>query len=88
MVAVLMYQTIGVDFCMKVVNIPDTGDVNTQVELYLFDSAGQSIFNQRDLGTKHVSCPCYVSVVDLASRAHRSAISPPTAHSSGRTCHR
>jgi len=60
MVAVLMYQTIGVDFCMKVVNIPDTGDVNTQVELYLFDSAGQSIFNQRDLGTKHVSCPCYL----------------------------
>jgi hypothetical protein len=47
-------QTIGVDFSVKVVNIPNT---NAAVELYLFDSAGQSVFNQRELGTKHVSMP-------------------------------
>lgn len=39
---------------MKPVTIPDTGDVNTQVELYLFDMAGQSTFNKRELGNKHV----------------------------------
>lgn len=62
-------MTIGVDFCMKVVNIPDTGDVNTQVELYLFDSAGQSIFNQRDLGTKHWKNVSQVMVVyDVSKR--------------------
>ena len=32
------FMTIGVDFCVKVVNIPDT---DTAVELYLFDTAGQ-----------------------------------------------
>jgi transport family protein 27 len=37
-------MTVGVDFCVKIVNIPET---NIAVELYLFDAAGQSIF--RDL---------------------------------------
>ena len=32
-------------------NIPDS---NAMVELYIFDTAGQSVFNQRDLGTRHV----------------------------------
>lgn len=35
----------------KSIAIPDT---NVVVELYLFDCAGQSIFNQLDFGTVHV----------------------------------
>ena len=42
-------QTVGVDFCVKIVNIPNT---NIAVELYLFDAAGQSIF--RDLIINYV----------------------------------
>ena len=40
-------MTIGVDFCVSQVRIPET---NATVELYLFDSAGQSMFNQREMG--------------------------------------
>ena len=38
-----LMQTIGVDFTVKQVSIPDT---NCAVELYLFDCAGQGIFNK------------------------------------------
>ena len=41
------------DFCVKLMPVED--DPSTQVELYLFDAAGQSVFNQREHGTKHVS---------------------------------
>ena len=44
-------MTVGVDFCVKVVNIPET---DAAVELYMFDTSGQSIFNQRELGAKNV----------------------------------
>jgi hypothetical protein len=37
------------------VTIPDT---NVVVELYIYDCAGQSIFNQLDLNAKYVSCSC------------------------------
>lgn len=45
-------QTSDVELCVKSIPIPDT---NAIVELYLFDCAGQSIFNQLDFGTSHVS---------------------------------
>jgi transport family protein 27 len=36
-----MLMTIGVDFCMKPVQLPDS---STTVELFLFDTAGQDLF--------------------------------------------
>ena len=45
-------QTAGVDFVAKQVNIMGS---NAWVELYLYDCAGQSIFNQLNLNSKHVS---------------------------------
>lgn len=45
-------QTIGADFSVKQVPIPDT---NYVVELFLYDCAGQSIFNQLDMNAKYVS---------------------------------
>jgi transport family protein 27 len=55
-----------VDFCVKVVNIPET---NAAVELYLFDTAGQSIFNQREHGTKHwENASMVVLVYDVGNR--------------------
>lgn len=47
-----LWQTSDVELCVKSIPIPDT---NAIVELYLFDCAGQSIFNQLDFGTSHVS---------------------------------
>lgn len=47
-----LWQTSDVELCVKSIPIPDT---NVIVELYLFDCAGQSIFNQLDFGTSHVS---------------------------------
>ena len=59
-------MTIGVDFCVKVVNIPET---NVAVELYLFDTSGQPIFNQRELGAKNWSNASQMVVVyDVSSR--------------------
>lgn len=45
------WQTIGAEFQVKQVTIPDT---NVVVELFIYDCAGQSIFNQLDLNTKYV----------------------------------
>lgn len=39
---------------MKSVLIPNS---NVVVELYLFDCAGQSVFNQREFGQTHVRTP-------------------------------
>lgn len=44
-------QTTYVDFAVKAVSIPET---SAQVELYLFDLAGQSIFNVNDQAAPHV----------------------------------
>jgi hypothetical protein len=44
-------QTIGCDFIVKQVPIPNT---NYVVELFLYDCSGQSIFNQLDMNTKYV----------------------------------
>ncbi|TMW69271.1 hypothetical protein Poli38472_001427 [Pythium oligandrum] len=43
-------MTSGVELQVKAVPIPET---NVVVELYLFDCAGQSIFNQREFGALH-----------------------------------
>ncbi|KAG1690520.1 hypothetical protein DVH05_028024 [Phytophthora capsici] len=43
-------MTSDVELSTKSIAIPDT---NVVVELYLFDCAGQSIFNQLDFGTVH-----------------------------------
>jgi transport family protein 27 len=46
-----MLQTIGAEFSVKQLPIPDT---NTIVELYIYDCAGQSIFNQVEMNSKYV----------------------------------
>lgn len=44
-------MTIGADFTIKQIPIEST---NVIVELYIFDSAGQSIFNQVEMNSKYV----------------------------------
>jgi transport family protein 27 len=56
-------QTSDVELSTKSIAIPDT---NVVVELYLFDCAGQSIFNQLDFGTVHVR-----RIVFLVAMCHR-----------------
>ena len=56
----VVFQTVGVEYNVKVVNIPDT---DVQVELYMYDCAGQPIFNTQNSkgefpNQKHV---CYFS---------------------------
>ena len=48
-------MTIGCDFNVKMVPLaPEhTGGLNVGVELYFFDTAGQSVFNQRQLAQKY-----------------------------------
>mmetsp|Transcript_30608 Transcript_30608/g.39252 ORF Transcript_30608/g.39252 Transcript_30608/m.39252 type:complete len:217 (+) Transcript_30608:140-790(+) len=59
-------MTIGVDFNVKQVNIPED---NGAVELYLFDCAGQSIFNQREVNAKMYENASFVVVVyDVSNR--------------------
>ena len=50
-IVLIIIQTIGAEFCVKQVPIPDT---NAIVELYVFDCAGQSIFNQVEMNSKYV----------------------------------
>jgi len=47
---------------VKQVSIPDS---NYVVELYLYDCAGQSIFNQLDMNSKYVRCSLVVLLVSL-----------------------
>jgi transport family protein 27 len=59
-------MTIGVDFTVKVVSIPET---STNVELYMFDSAGQSIFNQLEHGDAKWADASFVMLVfDVSNR--------------------
>lgn len=44
-------MTVGAEFLSKQVPVPDT---NALVELYMFDCAGQSIFNQVEMNAKYV----------------------------------
>eukprot|EP00937_MAST-01D_sp_MAST-1D-sp2_P002321 g2321.t1 len=60
-------MTAGVDFSVKMVRIPET---NVAVEMYLFDCAGQSIFNQLDHMSKHWENTSQVMVCyDVSSRS-------------------
>jgi transport family protein 27 len=45
-------MTVGAEFTIKQIPIDDT---NVVVELYIYDSAGQSIFNQVEMNSKYVS---------------------------------
>lgn len=58
-------MTVGAEFCVKQVSIPDT---NVIVELYIFDCAGQSIFNQLEANSKYYENASAVMVVyDISS---------------------
>jgi transport family protein 27 len=58
-------MTVGVEFSVKQVPIPDTDVI---VELYIFDSAGQSIFNQIEMNAKYWDNTSAVMVVyDISS---------------------
>lgn len=66
-------MTSAVDFAVKEVQIPNT---NAGVELYLFDCAGQSIFNQRELNAKYWENTAYLMVVyDVSSRESFQSVS-------------
>ena len=53
-------MTVGAEFTVKQVPIPDT---NVVVELYIFDCAGQSIFNQVEMNNKYYENASAVMVV-------------------------
>ena len=53
-------MTVGAEFSVKQVPIPDTDFV---VELYIFDCAGQSIFNQLEMNNKYYEVVSDVMVV-------------------------
>ena len=66
-------MTSAVDFAVKEVLIPNS---SAGVELYLFDCAGQSIFNQRELNSKYWENTSYVMVVyDVSSRESFQSVS-------------
>jgi len=59
-------MTIGAEFVVKQVPIPDT---NFIVELFIYDCAGQSIFNQLDMNAKYYDNAAAVMVVySIANR--------------------
>jgi GTPase SAR1 family protein len=53
-------MTVGADFCVKQVPIPDS---NIIVELYIFDCAGQSLFNQLGMNAKYYEDASAVMVI-------------------------
>jgi len=59
-------MTSWVDFCVKQVKVPDT---DVAVELYLFDTAGQSVFNQTDADTAYFENVNFVmAVYDVSNK--------------------
>ena len=58
-------MTVGAEFTVKQVPIPDT---NIVVELYIFDCAGQSIFNQVEMNNKYYeNASAVMAVYDVSS---------------------
>ena len=55
-------MTVGADFTIKQIPVENT---NVVVEFYIFDSAGQSIFNQVEMNSKYVCDFSAESVVRL-----------------------
>ncbi|CAM9175192.1 unnamed protein product [Ascophyllum nodosum] len=59
-------MTIGVDFSVKQVKIPDTDCI---VEIFLFDCPGQGVFNKLEQGAAYYNNAAFVCVVfDVSSR--------------------
>ena len=59
-------MTSGVDMNVKTVHIPNS---NIDVDLFIYDSAGQSIFNQQEIASKYWNeCSYIVCVFDVSSR--------------------
>ncbi len=52
-----MFQTIGAEYLVKQVRLPET---NIIVELHTFDCAGQSIYNQIEMNSKYVGILCFL----------------------------
>eukprot|EP00981_Chlorochromonas_danica_P008235 scaffold2066_cov229-Ochromonas_danica.AAC.19 len=64
--ALMFLQTIGAELSVKQVPIPDS---NYIVELFIYDCAGQSIFNQLDMNSKYYEgAAAVVLVYSVASR--------------------
>lgn len=64
-------MTIGCDFKVKMIQLDDkvTGGLNVGVELYFFDTAGQSVFNQRQLAQKYwENTSTVIAVYDVGNR--------------------
>jgi len=64
-------MTIGCDFNVKMVQLSDevTNGLNVGVELYFFDTAGQSVFNQRQLAQKYwENVSTVIAVYDAGNR--------------------
>ena len=67
-------MTSWVDFCVKEVKIPDT---DVAVELYLYDTAGQSVFNQSESDTSYFENANFVlAVYDVTNKESFDAIQP------------
>ncbi|CAN0332954.1 unnamed protein product, partial [Phaeothamnion confervicola] len=66
-------MTIGVEFCVRQVNITAPNDpaaAAAAVELFLFDTAGQSIFNKLDQSARYWESASFACVVfDVSSRS-------------------
>jgi hypothetical protein len=61
----LALQTVGAEFCVKQVAIPET---NVMVELSIFDCAGQGMFNQLETNARYYDGASAVMVVyDVSS---------------------
>jgi intraflagellar transport protein 27 len=59
-------MTLGCEFCVKTVNIPNT---SVQVEMYLFDTSGQKVFNQQQMLQKYwLDASASVLVYDVSNR--------------------
>jgi transport family protein 27 len=64
-------MTIGCDFKVKMIQLDDkiTNGLNVGVELYFFDTAGQSVFNQRQLAQKYwENVSTVIAVYDVGNR--------------------
>ena len=65
-------MTSWVDFCVKEVRIPDT---DVAVELYLYDTAGQSVFNQSESDTSYFENANFVmAVYDVTNKESFDAV--------------
>lgn len=59
-------MTLGVDFCVKSIDIPDSDDYS--VELYLFDTSGNDIY-ETTRGDYWTGADAVIAVYDRANRA-------------------